>query len=711
MRVDEILAGALPEPPPPSAGARERAVAAALAALDEKNASTRQGSEAVARPRARTGTPPARSHGTRVMNRKGWAIAAGVALSAGAIPLALNMLTSNGSLDAGRMSMTSGFDGPSPNAMVQGRAAPSGETIGSAATARPQAYAANEAPAGRASSMVMSSPLPAPSSQGTMESARQAMQNSIVEAMRLGTARLQGEGSQATAQARAAHPASGFMGAPPSEAGASAEPQGRDAFQGSQENPYKVTREEPVSTFSMDVDTASYAFARASLARNALPPKASVRTEEFVNYFPYDYPAPATASEPFMATVMTFPSPWNEGRRIVHVGLKAYAVAPAERPPANLVFLVDTSGSMSSPNRLPLAKQALSLLVGQLDGRDRVAIVTYAGAAGTVLEPTPASDKARILAAIERLDAGGSTAGAEGIRQAYALAEANFDPKAVNRVMLATDGDFNVGITDRGELQGFVERKREKGVFLSVLGFGMGNYNDATMQALAQNGNGVAAYIDTLAEARKTLVEEATSSLVTVARDAKVQVEFDPSKVSEYRLVGYETRALRREDFNNDKVDAGDVGSGHTVTAIYEVVPAGVERVNPDLRYGRADGDAAPNGKEGEIGFVSLRYKLPGEERSRLATVPIPAAGARSFDAAPQESRFAVSVAGFAELLRGGRHTGRLTYDDVVRTASAAKGDDPYGYRSEFVQMVRAAKAATAMAPLERQQPGSPGRR
>ncbi len=264
--------------------------------------------------------------------------------------------------------------------------------------------------------------------------------------------------------------------------------------------------------------------------------------------------------------------------------------------------------------------------------------------------------------------------------------------------MLATDGDFNVGITDRDELQGFVERKREKGVFLSVLGFGMGNYNDATMQALAQNGNGVAAYIDTLAEARKTLVEEATSSLVTVARDAKVQVEFDPAKVSEYRLVGYETRALRREDFNNDKVDAGDVGSGHTVTAIYEIVPAGAERVNPDLRYGRPAADAAPAGKEGEIGFVSLRYKLPGEERSRLATAAIPSEGAASFDAAPQEARFAVSVAGFAELLRGGRNTGRLTYDDVIRTASAARGDDPYGYRSEFVQLVRAAKSAAAMA-------------
>ena len=313
------------------------------------------------------------------------------------------------------------------------------------------------------------------------------------------------------------------------------------------------------------------------------------------------------------------------------------------------------------------------------------------------LAPTPASEKAKILSAIDGLGAGGSTAGAEGIRQAYALAEANYDPRAVNRVMLATDGDFNVGITSRDELKGFVERKRESGIFLSVLGFGMGNYNDALMQALAQNGNGVAAYVDTLSEARKTLVEEATSSIVPIARDVKVQVEFNPAQVSEYRLVGYETRALRREDFANDKVDAGDVGSGHTVTAIYEIVPAGGAGTSPDLRYAEA-APAAPGGKEGELGFLAMRYKLPGEDRSRLMSLPIPAKGYETFDAAPDQARFAVSVAGFGELLRGGRYTGRLAYDDVIREALAAKGPDPFGYRSEFVQLVRSAKTAAAMA-------------
>ncbi|HEX2725383.1 MAG TPA: YfbK domain-containing protein, partial [Beijerinckiaceae bacterium] len=297
---------------------------------------------------------------------------------------------------------------------------------------------------------------------------------------------------------------------------------------------------------------------------------------------------------------------------------------------------------------------------------------------------------------IERLDAGGSTAGAEGIRQAYALAEASFDANGVNRVLLTTDGDFNVGITSRDELKGFVERKREKGIFLSVLGFGMGNYNDALMQALAQNGNGTAAYIDTLAEARKTLVEEATSTIVPIAKDVKLQVEFNPAQVAEYRLVGYETRALRREDFNNDKVDAGDVGSGHTVTAIYEIVPVGGPRVNNDLRYAPAP-TASPSAAS-EIGFLSMRYKLPKSETSQLVTTPIGGGASYArFDDAPQEARFAVSVAGFAELLRGGRYTGALTYDDVIRTATAARGDDPFGYRAEFVQLVRAAKSAGAM--------------
>jgi Ca-activated chloride channel family protein len=485
------------------------------------------------------------------------------------------------------------------------------------------------------------------------------------------------------------------------EPGAPAEPVGRDQFKSAPENAFKTVREAPVSTFSIDVDTASYSFMRASLNRNVLPQPASVRVEEMINYFPYAYPVPTSANEPFRTTVAVFPSPWSEGRKIIQIGIKGYAVQPATRPRANLVFLIDTSGSMDAPNRLPLVKQSLALLLSQLDANDRVAIVTYAGHAGTALEPTPASEKTKILGVIERLDPHGSTAGAEGIRQAYALAEQNFDANGVNRVILATDGDFNVGITDRNELKGFIERQRSKGIFLSILGFGMGNYNDALMQTLAQNGNGAAAYIDTINEARKVLVEEATSTLIPIAKDVKIQVEFNPATVAEYRLIGYETRLLNRDDFNNDKVDAGDVGSGQTVTALYEIVPVGGPRVVGDLRYGEPSGTATgPTASAGEYAFVKIRYKLPKSEVSTLISTPVDRGAEHArFDEAPAEARFATSVAGFGDLLRGGRYTGTLSYDDVLRLASAARGDDPFGYRSEFLQLVRAAKTAGAMRP------------
>jgi Ca-activated chloride channel family protein len=378
-------------------------------------------------------------------------------------------------------------------------------------------------------------------------------------------------------------------------------------------------------------------------------------------------------------------------------------VQASARPRANLVFLIDTSGSMNAPNRLPLVKQSLAMLVGGLDANDRVAIVAYAGHAGTVLMPTAASDKTKILGALERLEAGGSTAGGEGIRQAYALAEQNFDADGVNRVILATDGDFNVGITSREELKGFVERQRGKGIFLSVLGFGMGNYNDALMQALAQNGNGVAAYIDTINEARKVLVEEATSTLIPIAKDVKIQVEFNPGVVAEYRLVGYETRLLNREDFSNDKVDAGDVGSGQTVTALYDVVPVGGPRVLGDLRYGAQDAAdrAASATNASEYAFVKIRYKLPKSETSVLITTPVDrAAEHHRIEDAPADARFATSVAAFGEILRGGRHTGRFGYDEVLKIAAAARGDDPFGYRAEFLGLVRAARTASALAPL-----------
>ena len=486
---------------------------------------------------------------------------------------------------------------------------------------------------------------------------------------------------------------------PPAESMPPAEPIGRDRFPDAADNAFKVVREQPVSTFSIDVDTASYSFMRASLARNVLPQPASVRVEEMINYFPYDYPAPATAGEPFRTTVAVFPSPWAEGRKIVQIGIRGYALQPAARPRANLVFLIDTSGSMNAPNRLPLVKQAMAMLLTQLEANDRVAIVTYAGNAGTALEPTSAAEKTRILGVLERLEARGSTAGAEGIRQAYALAEQSFDPNGVNRVILATDGDFNVGITDRNELKGFIERQRAKGIFLSVLGFGMGNYNDALMQALAQNGNGAAAYIDTLSEARKVMVEEATSTLFPIAKDVKIQVEFNPATVAEYRLIGYETRLLARADFTNDKVDAGDVGSGQTVTALYEIVPVGGPRVISDLRYGTPPA-AAPTATSTEYAHVKIRYKLPKSDvSSEIGTSIDRAVEHARLDDASTEARFATAVAGFGELLRGGRHLGVFSYDDVLRIATAARGSDPYGYRTELLQLVRAAKTASAMVP------------
>jgi len=489
-------------------------------------------------------------------------------------------------------------------------------------------------------------------------------------------------------------PAPGLWGAPYHDVG-------RDKFNKFAENAFKIVREAPVSTFSIDVDTASYSWVRASLNNNVMPQPASVRTEEMVNYFNYDYAPPKTTAQPFSTNVAVFPSPWSDGRKLVRIGIKGYTVQKTTRPRANLVFLIDTSGSMNEPNKLPLVKRSLNLLLDSLDGDDSVAIVTYAGYAGTALAPTPASQKARIRAVIDSLGAGGGTAGAEGIRQAYALAEQNLDPHGVNRVILATDGDFNIGITNQDELKGYVERERARGVFLSVLGFGMGNYNDALMQTLAQNGNGTAAYIDTLNEARKTLVDEASATLFTIAKDVKIQVEFNPATVAEYRLIGYETRMLARDDFDNDKVDAGDVGSGQTVTALYEVTPVGGPRAIGDSRYAAPTGRALGHGNE--LGFVKIRYKLPKSDTSRLISTPIDrAVEYPSFAAAPRDARFATGVAAFAELLRGGKYNGSLSYDDVLRIATAARGEDSFGYRAEFIQLVRTAKGAGSMAALER---------
>jgi Ca-activated chloride channel family protein len=475
---------------------------------------------------------------------------------------------------------------------------------------------------------------------------------------------------------------------------------GRDRFEAFEQNPVQLVTEAPVSTFSVDVDTASYSFVRRQLNHGVLPQGDAVRAEELINYFDYDYPLPTSEEQPFAPSVTVSDSPWAEGRKLMHIGIKGYDLEAAEKPRTNLVFLLDVSGSMNSPDKLPLVKQSMELLLTSLDPDDTVAIAVYAGAAGTVLEPTAVKDKQKIINAMNQLQAGGSTAGAQGIRLAYELAEAQFDPAAINRVILATDGDFNVGITTDRELQSFIERKREKGVFLSVLGFGQGNYQDQVMQTLAQNGNGVAAYIDTLSEAQKVLVDEATSTLFPIARDVKIQLEFNPATVAEYRLVGYETRHLEREDFNNDAVDAGDIGAGHTVTAIYEFTPVGsAARQIEESRYA-----VKPNimreSDEGEYAFLKIRYKLPEEDQSRLITQPITRAAEVELGGKgtlTREAGFATAVAGFAQLLKGGKYTGEYSYDDVIALAQQNRGEDAYGYRTEFVQLARKAKTAAAM--------------
>lgn len=472
---------------------------------------------------------------------------------------------------------------------------------------------------------------------------------------------------------------------------------GRDQFETVDDNPVKRVTEDPVSTFSVDVDTASYSFVRRQLNQGTLPQKAAVRVEEMINYFDYQYPVPDSKTVPFTTNVFVTDSPWVAGNKLMHIGIKGYEIA--QKPKSNLVLLLDVSGSMDAPDKLPLVKQSMELLLSQLNPDDTVAIAVYAGAAGTVLAPTPAREKQTILQALNQLQAGGSTAGAQGIKLAYQLAAQHFDKQAVNRVILATDGDFNVGITNQDELKGFVEREREKGIYLSVLGFGQGNYHDQLMQQLAQNGNGVAAYIDTLSEAQKVLVTEATSALFPIAQDVKIQVEFNPASVAEYRLIGYETRALKREDFNNDKVDAGDIGAGHTVTAIYELTPVGGKTLMDASRYGTPKDNA---GSVGEYAFVKLRYKLPGETSSQLIEQPVAARNTvnertRVDGRMMREVEFATAVAGFAQLLRGGKYTGSWSYDDAIALAQANKGDDQYGYRTEFVQLVRKAKMAKSM--------------
>ncbi|MEO6677248.1 MAG: VWA domain-containing protein [Pseudomonas sp.] len=461
----------------------------------------------------------------------------------------------------------------------------------------------------------------------------------------------------------------------------------REQYQALADNPIHSVAEAPVSTFSADVDTGAYANVRRLLNQGRLPPEGAVRLEEMVNYFPYDYALPTDGS-PFGVTTELAPSPWNPHTRLLRIGIKASDRAVAELAPANLVFLVDVSGSMDRREGLPLVKSTLKLLVDQLREQDRVSLVVYAGESRVVLEPTSGREKAKIRTAIDQLKAGGSTAGASGIELAYQMAQQAFIPKGINRILLATDGDFNVGISDFDSLKQMAVDKRKTGISLTTLGFGVDNYNEHLMEQLADAGDGNYAYIDNLREARKVLVDQLGSTLDVVAKNVKLQVEFNPAQVSEYRLLGYENRALKREDFNNDKVDAGEIGAGHTVTALYEIVPKGEKGWLEPLRYG--DASSVASGKSGEMAMLRVRYQLPEGGNSRLIERPI---GSHSVGKASNDLRFAAAVAAFSQQLKDGRYTGNFSLKDTEALARGARGDDRFGLRAEFVQLVELAQS------------------
>ena len=470
------------------------------------------------------------------------------------------------------------------------------------------------------------------------------------------------------------------------------EPVNRENYEKIKTNPVKLASEDPVSTFSIDVDTGAYANMRRFLNMGALPPTDAVRVEELINYFSYTYDVPDSTKVPFSVNTEIAAAPWNEEALLLSIGIKGFEVAAEDRPAANLVFLIDISGSMRSKDKLPLLKNAFRLLTKQLRDDDRVAMVVYAGGTGLVLESTPGSEKSKILTALRQLEAGGSTNGGAGIHLAYQVADDHFIDDGINRVILATDGDFNVGTVDHEALIDLIERKRERGISLTTLGFGTGNFNDHLLEQLADKGNGNYSYVDNLNEARKVLVEELGSTLQTIAKDVKIQIEFNPSLVAEYRLIGYENRMLRREDFNNDKIDAGEIGAGHTVTALYELklVDSGDLLVDP-LRF--SDNKANRSGSKSEYAFLRLRYKQPTGTKSRLIEVPIRTRDLLDEDETSDNFRFAAAVAAFGQHLRGGEYLDGFSYDQIETLAKGARGDDQNGYRSEFVSLVTLAES------------------
>ncbi|MGD1805645.1 vWA domain-containing protein [Dapis sp. BLCC M126] len=471
-------------------------------------------------------------------------------------------------------------------------------------------------------------------------------------------------------------------------------PSNREEYNLINENPFKLVKSNPLSTFSIDVDTASYSNLRRFITQGKLPPKDAVRIEELINYFTYDYPQPK-ANNPFSITTEISDSPWNNQHQLVHIGIQGKDIVTENLPPSNLVFLLDVSGSMNNANKLPLIKSAFQLLVGELTEKDTVSIVVYAGAAGVVLPPTKGSEKDKIIAAINNLEAGGSTAGGQGIKLAYDLAKRFYQSSGNNRVILATDGDFNVGVSSDAELVRMIENYRDEGIFLTVLGFGTGNFKDAKMEQLANKGNGNYAYIDNLLEAKKVLVTEMGGTLLTIAKDVKIQVEFNPAKVQAYRLIGYENRLLRSQDFNDDTKDAGELGAGHSVTALYEVIPVGVESNVKlpgvdELKYQDNQVDEAAYNSD-ELMLVKLRYKEPQGTTSELIKQPVVDKGV-SLNNASNDFKFAAAVAEYGMILRDSEYKGNASFNEVLKLANESKGLDLKGYRSEFINMVESSQ-------------------
>jgi Ca-activated chloride channel family protein len=460
------------------------------------------------------------------------------------------------------------------------------------------------------------------------------------------------------------------------------------------ENDFQLVQAKPLSTFSIDVDSASYSNTRRFINNGQLPPKDAVRIEEFINYFTYDYPNPQ-GDRPFSMVTEISEAPWNRAHKLVHIGLQGKRLDTENLPPSNLVFLLDVSGSMNSPNKLPLLKSAFQLLLDELGEGDRVAIVVYAGAAGVALPSTPATEQETILEALNTLSAGGTTAGGEGIKRAYKVARENFIESGNNRVILATDGDFNVGVSSDAALVRLIEQKRKQGIFLTVLGFGTGNLQDAKMEKLADKGNGNYAYIDSILEAKKVLVKEIGATLLTIAKDVKIQVEFNPAKVAAYRLIGYENRQLQAQDFSDDTKDAGELGAGHSVTALYEVIPVGantnMELPSVDeLEYQQTEIDASAY-ETNELMQVKLRYKQPDASESQLMVQPVVDAGVR-LDTTSENFRFSAAVAGFGMLLRDSKYKGDMTFEKVLELAQESQGEDANGYRAEFLQLVESSR-------------------